>query len=212
MLSKFFLGYIYSLQQSKLSFGRLIIFTYIPLSVLIVYPGLQCRAQSSATRSESQEYIDHQHGFRFQYPSTWIQDGAEISVIDLSGKITSVQVSFSDSSASTHLILIYHLVQGMTIYNECAAQFDQSKGWYQKNAAKINVAGNTALQANLVDLTDGRGNKLAQPVRSSIVDFLDENKIGEFQIQYKTTADNPQNGLFANLLSTFRFIEKGNTK
>lgn len=149
-------------------------------------------------------------GCTFQYPSSWMINGEEAEVIDRSGALIAVVISFIDTANQSTLSLEYHMApQGKELYKYAHSQFDASQGWYAKGGSIIEVAGNEAVKASASIEKDGKGNTLNPPLRIVMVDFLDQAKSGAFQLQFKTPSPNEQVEIvkFEHLLSSFQFLE-----
>ena len=86
------------------------------------------------------------------------------------------------------------------------SDFNSSKGWYVTGGKQIQVAGNTAIEANMTYDVDGRGNPIS-PLRNVIVDLLDKKQTGKIELQFKTPANGGDDEVakFNKLLSTFKF-------
>ncbi len=168
----------------------------------------QIRENSDTTLTNWKTCTNKKLGFTFQYPNTWVQNGKEADVIDLSGVVTVIEIDFNDTESHTTLSLQYHLApNGPELYRYAVSQFDSSQGLYATGGKQIKVAGNTAIQANTIYTMDGKGNALNPPLSLILVDFLDKQQTGEIELQFNTPLPNYtiESAKFKQLLSTFTF-------
>jgi len=106
-------------------------------------------------------------------------------------------------------MVVYHLApQGAELYKYQFSEYNAVKGWYKNGRKRITVAGYKGIEAFAVINKDGRGKKLPTPLRFIIIHFIDKNKTGEFEIQFKTPISSESTELirFKQLLSGFKFI------
>lgn len=160
--------------------------------------------------SSRKTYINNQIGITFQYPSTWTKNGEDANVTDLSGKITAIHINFNDTDTKTSLLIIYYPPpEGKEIYNFLYSQFLSSQGWYSKGGKKMNVAGNNAIVASMTLSEDGKGKRLDKPIKSTVVDLLDQEQTGTIEMQFKTllSVEDSQAVVINDLLSSFKFVK-----
>lgn len=153
-------------------------------------------------------YTDTVNGITFKYPSTWSK-GEVSNITNLSGTTTSVEVNFTDTTSDTTLLVTYHLAPaGLVLYNSLLSDFNSSKGWYVTGGKKIQVAGKTAIEANMIYTVNGKGEPIS-PLQNTIVDFLDKNQTGEIELQLQTPVSNKdtQALVFNQILSSFQFTK-----
>lgn len=153
-------------------------------------------------------YTNNKHFFTFQYPSTWSKFGEESNVVDRLGNDVAVEVNFIDSLSHSTLLVSYHLPpNGADLYLYAVSQYESSQGWYEKDGKLIEVDGKKAVRAFASMSISGRGTKLNPPLRLILVDFLDKQQTGAFQLQFKTPIlnDKIEVAKFEGLLSTFKF-------
>lgn len=162
---------------------------------------------NSSTSSDVKTYTNSEYGFSFQYPVSWDQDGDPAKVIDLQGNVTNLEINFKDTKSNSNLLVAYHLPpKGNQIYQYALSNYDASQGNYQTGKKKISVAGVTALQADITLNRDGRGNTIS-PIRHIIVDFLDKDQTGSFDLQFSTGAPGDSHvATFNQILSSFKII------
>lgn len=152
-------------------------------------------------------YSNKRLGFSFQYPSTWIKNGKDAEVINLSGDTTAVEINFADNGSKTTLLIEYHFApKGAELFQYAVSQFESSKSLHTSKSKEIKVSGNRAIETITILSKNGRGNKINPELKLIIVDFLDKQKAGEFQFQFKTPLpDNGEIEKFNQVLSTFTF-------
>ena len=161
--------------------------------------------------SKWKSYTNNDLGFTFQYPETWSKNGEDTKVINLSGTITEIDINFTDTISKTTLLIAYHLApSGVELYNYASSQYLSSQGRYATGAKKMEVAGNNAIVASEIFILDGKGHKLNPPIRSIIVDLLDNKKSGTIELQFLTpvTNDDSEVTKFNQLLSTIKLSIK----
>ena len=114
-----------------------------------------------------------------------------------------IGINFQDSLLNTTLSIEYHLPpKGKELFNYSVSQFNSS----QKDKKEVVVAGNKAIEAKTIISKDGKGNLLNPSLRLIVVDFLDKQKTGEFQFQFKTQMpDDVETEKFHHVLSTFSY-------
>lgn len=162
--------------------------------------------KTSNTLSKTQTYINKVVGISFQYPISWIKDGPESNVINLSGDTTTIEITFIDSIAKTNLLFVYHLPpNGYNVYKFAQEQFKLKQGIYIKNSSQILISGTNAYKSHNSILFDGKDNKLNYPLTSISLIFLDKKKNGTFEFQFQTLQKNlSQVLLFNQLLSSIK--------
>jgi hypothetical protein len=152
-------------------------------------------------------YTNSQYGFTFQYPDTWSLNGPEGNSENLSGAIMVHSIYFINSADNTHITVDYHLApNGVELYQYALSQYQSSQGNYVANGKEIQVAGNIALEASNIWTKNGKGNPMP-PTQSLVVDFLDKQQTGEFELQFTTpvAGDIQEVANFNQSLSTFQF-------
>lgn len=161
------------------------------------------------TPTNLKTYTNTKLGFSFQYPPKWLMAGKEVEVANLKGSITSVEINFIDTLSPTTLLVACHLTRGGELYQYAVSQFKLKQGWYAKDGKEIEVAGNKAIEANLISAIDGRGNKLTKPTKTVIVDLLNKKQSIEIQLQFKTPLSNEEAGVaeFNRILAGFKFTD-----
>lgn len=167
-------------------------------------------ANKESIPSNWKTYTNNKLGFTFQFPITWSQYGEESNVVDRLGNTVAIEVNFIDSLSHTTLLISYHLPpKGVELYRYAISQYESSQGWYEKGAKMIEIAGNKGVQAFTEMRISGRGTALNPPLRLILVDFLDKQKTGTVQLQFKTPLrdDNVEVAKFSLLLSTFKFTK-----
>ncbi len=162
---------------------------------------------NNSISSDLKTYTNSKYGFSFQYPSSWDQNGDLVEVQDLQGNITNVEIYFKDTKSSSNLLVAYRLApRGAQAYQYLVSDYNASQGSYKTNKKQILVAGITALEANTTTTIDGRGNAIS-PIRKVIVDFLDKQQTGSFELQFSTNASGDSEVVkFNQVLSSFKFI------
>ena len=173
-----------------------------------------CKASNKLVKSNDsipsslKIYSNTALGLTFQYPSTWSKYGEDANVSDRNGNLMVIGINFIDTISHTTLLIEYHLApKGTDFYQYAVSQFDSAQGWYAKDSKKIDVAGNKAIEAFTTITIDGRGKALNPSLRLILVDFLDKQQTGAFEIQFKTPL--PESDIevtkFNQLLSTIKF-------
>ena len=181
---------------------------FIILPVLI---GLIVNAQT--TKKDTipvnwKTYTNQRLGITFKYPFTWVNNGKDAEVVNLTGTITAIEINFIDTVSSTTLLITYHLPpNGAELYKFAVSQFNSAQGLYAKDAKQIKVAGKKAIEAFQVTSVDGKEHLLNPPLRLILVDFLDKSQKGEFQLQFNTPLIDGDIEIlnFKRLLSSFKF-------
>jgi len=152
-------------------------------------------------------YVNERYGFSFQYPANWQKENKDVEAIDRKGAVTSVEINFMDSTTKTSLSVAYHLApRGAELYKFQLADYKAAKGFYTKSRKQVTVAGVQGIQGVSSITKDGKGNKQNPIVRLIVVDFLDKNKTGEFQLQFKTpiTCETAESARLKKLLASFK--------
>jgi hypothetical protein len=161
--------------------------------------------------SNYRTYTNDKYGFSFQYPDSWIIADKEAEIPSLSGAIAAVEIYFTDSTEHTVLLVAYHLApNGSNLFKYNLAQYQSKKGWYKNNAgSKTSFAGVVAIQATDTLSRNGKGERIKPALKSVIVDFLDKEQTGTFELQFKTPLPIAQReeSKFKHLLSTFSFFK-----
>jgi hypothetical protein len=156
-------------------------------------------------------YTNKRLGFTFQYPATWVKNGGDAEVINLSGVKTETDISFTDTALKSSLLIAYHFApEGAKLYDYVSNQYHASKGRFAIGGTQIHIAGKIAFESSAILSLDGRGKKLNPPLRSVIVDFQDYEQTGTIEFQFKTPATNEEAEVnrFNQLLSGFKFMAK----
>ena len=164
--------------------------------------------QNNPALSKWKTYTNDKLGITFQYPDTWLKNGEDVNVTDLSGATTAIQINFIDTVSKTTLLIAYHLAPaGADIFSYKNSQYSSSQGWYEKDAKEIEVAEKKAIVASRKLTISGKGNPLNPPIKSIIVDLLDKPQTGEIEFQFQTPATNEDSevAMFNQLLSSFKF-------
>lgn len=155
------------------------------------------------------DYTNNKLGFAFQYPPTLMKIGNDVEVVDLLGNITAVEINLIDTISKATLLIGCHFApNGIELYNYVVSKFETSNDLYGKDSRKIKVAGNDAFEVSTILNTNGKGNLINPPLRLIVVDFLDNSKTIEIQLQFKTPLTNEiiEVEKFRQLLSSFKFI------
>lgn len=156
-------------------------------------------------------YSNSKFGFTFQYPDSWIKPYKEVEIQNISGAISTVEIYFIDSTERTVLLITYHLApNGADLFKYNLSQYQSKKGYYSNHAgSKISFAGIEAIQATDTLWKDGKGELIQPPLKSVIVDFLDKEQTGTFELQFKTPLKTAlkEDSRFTYLLSTFSFLK-----
>ena len=154
-------------------------------------------------------YINDEFGFKFQHPATWAKNEQYLRALNLSGEVTSVEVDFTDNISNTSFLVTYYLApKGADIYQFAISQCNTSTGLGASDCKKIKVAGNEAIEASTIINKDGKGNDLKIPTKKIVIDFLDKDKLGAFELQLRTPLSNDlEVANFSQLLSTFAFTK-----
>ncbi len=191
----------------------LIISLVMIVSVAITY----CQKNSSQNSASNtlpskwEIYTNAKYGFTFQYPDSWIKTDKEAEILSVSGAIATVEIYFTDSTEHTVVLVAYHLApNGADLFKYNLVQYQSKKGWYRNNAgSKTSIAGVVAIQATDTLSRDGKGERIKPPLKSVIVDFLDKEQAGTFELQFKTplTTAQKEESRFKHLLSTFSFLK-----
>lgn len=154
-------------------------------------------------------YSDDKMGISFQHPGSWVKQGKDAEIMNLSGTIIKKGIYFSDSSNQTRVSIEYSLdSNAVKIYEYAESQFISSQKSALNNSRKFLVDGSEAIEISKEFKVNGKGKTLSPPMRILIVDFMDKNKKGEIQIQFQTPLSNEQEeeNNFKKLLSSFKFI------
>jgi len=151
---------------------------------------------------------DNNLGITFKYPKTWTNYGDESKILDRTGKVMTVIVNLIDTITQSTLLIKYHLAPyGEEVYKSALAKYNSSKDLYEKARKQLEINGNKAIEGTITMLVDGKDHKLTPPLRVIVVDFLDKQKTGEIELQFKTplTDDGLEVSKFDKLLTTFKF-------
>lgn len=166
--------------------------------------------QKDTTLSNVKIYSDSQLPFTFEYPKSWTKFGKEMNSIDLSGTVMSRMVSFIDTVTNSTLFIEYHFSpNGKILYEKNLSDYNSSKGAFATGGNQINVAGGKAIKSVNSIFTDGKGNKLSEPLYFLQVVILDKSKTGEVDLQFKTPMKDYSNEVakFNQVITTFKFID-----
>jgi len=152
-------------------------------------------------------YTNNNYDFSFSYPSEWVKIGEERQSVDIEGVVSNIEIQFKDSSTGSDLLVTYHISSGLSLYNYALEQFNSSSGWYKKDAEMITISGVDAVKASSLMTVTGRGTPINPPSKLTLVDFMDDNNIGGFNIQFKVPLTNYDKEIikFNKLLTTFKF-------
>lgn len=156
-------------------------------------------------------FADNKFSFGFQYPSTWIKQGNDAEIVNISGNVVSIGVFFSDTLSNCTLSVEYHLApHGADLYKYAFSQYRSSDGRLAEGSNLIEVGGIKAIETNKLIRRDGKGKLLNPPLRLVLVDFLDIQQTGAVEIQFKVPIPDRNNEVvkFKKLLSTFKFINQ----
>ncbi len=165
--------------------------------------------RKSIIPSKLKTYSNAKLGFSFQYSDRFTKVDDDVLSVNRFGETTSVEVNFTDSKTSTTFSVACYLMKGKELYQYAVSQLEAKKGWYAKDAEKIEVAGNNAIKANMILAVDGRGNKLKTPMKLEVIDFINKKQAIEIQIQFKTPLANvdTERADFNRLLTSFKFTD-----
>jgi hypothetical protein len=155
-------------------------------------------------------YTNTKFGFSFIYPSSWSQQDNDREIIDATGVVTTLNITFANPSSKTTILIAYTLApNGLKAYQDIASQFNSAQGHYAKDARLIEVAGRKAFEGSITIDKDGRGNILTSPFKIMVINFLDKKGTGKIELQFKTplTNENLEGDRFKQLLSSFTFIK-----
>jgi len=164
--------------------------------------------QKEIIPSDWKLYTNEKYGFRFQYPSTWVKDGEDADITDLSGNLTATEINFTDALSKTTLLITYHIApKGAAFYQYEMSLFNSSKGIFEKDSKQIMIAGSKAIEAKTVISRNGKGDILNQPLSIVIVDFLDKAQTGAVELELHAPLSNvsTQVSKLDQLLLTFKF-------
>src|ERR1051325_1623669 len=149
--------------------------------------------QNDSIPADWKTYTNDKLGFSFRYPDTWVKNGEEANVIDLSGTIKVVDINFVDTVSKSTLLVAYHLPpSGAEFYHYSYKIFhyQTDRDSHKVDRKEIMVAGQKALMASDVSNISGKGTALNPPLRTVVVDFLDVNKTGTIEFQLDTPVTN----------------------
>lgn len=155
-------------------------------------------------------YSNNKLGFTFQYPSSWVKEGKDIKVTDLSGNVTIIELYFEDTILKTNLLIKYHFPPNAeAIYRYVCSQYKTSKGWYSNGRNQIKVDGIDAFEAVTNLNKDGKGHIINPPIRLIVIDFFEIKRKVEIELQFKTQLvdDNIEINKLKQLLSTFKILK-----
>ncbi|MBS1620116.1 MAG: hypothetical protein JST10_16610 [Bacteroidetes bacterium] len=167
-------------------------------------------SEKNAAASNWKIYSNDKLGIRFHYPDTWLKQGKDAEVINLSGTIIKRGCYFSDSTNQTRFSLEYSLDSNAAkIFQYAKSQYNLPQNSSSNKNRIFLVDGSEAIEISKEFTVNGKGNKINPPLRIIIVDFMDKNKKGEIQIQFQTpvTKEFEEENNFQWLLSSFRFIK-----
>ena len=165
--------------------------------------------KNNAIQTEWKIYSDTILGIGFQYPNTWSKNDQNVNVSDEFGNLILIELNFIDTLTGSTFLLSYHLApKGAEFYKYNVSQFNSSKGWYEKNKKVTTIDGLQAYESIVILNIDGRGHTLNPIIKLILIDFLDKQQTGSFQMQFKTPLpDDVEISKFNYLLSTFKFIK-----
>jgi len=163
---------------------------------------------NSAIQSTWKTYTNNQLGLTFRYPVTWRKYGKDINVSDRFKNVTEIEIDFIDSILNTTLSMECHLgPKGTGRYKFALSTFKSSEVDYLNGSKQIMIAGTKAIETFTTLNVNGKGDPIA-PVLSIAIDFLNKQRTGSVELQFRTPVVN-ENVAIENLnllLSTFKFI------
>ena len=166
--------------------------------------------RSMAMPANWKTYTNDKLGFTFQYPAAWTKDAEDANVTNLKGASTEIDIRFTDAATQTTLLVAYHLApNGTTLYEYAVSQFHARKDQYATNGKEVTVGGNAAIQGSSAYSIDGKGHRMAAPLKTVFVDVQDKAKTGELQFQFQTpeAGADMQLAAFNQVLTSFKFTK-----
>lgn len=157
-----------------------------------------------------EKYSNDNLGITFQYPNNWINSGEESFAIDRTGARVGIKIYFIDSVSNTSLLVDYHFApNGAELYNYAESQHESSQGMYSTDSKVIMVAGNKAIEAVSKISTNGKGMAIIPPLRLIVINFLDKQQTGSYELQFRTPIlDNEvEVAKFNQLITTINFLK-----
>jgi len=148
-------------------------------------------------------------GLTFKYPKTWTKYGEESNVINRTGAVMSIKVTFIDTISRSIFNMAYHLAPyGAEVYKLAEDQYNSSKNSNERDTKQNTVAGNNAIETFTTMSKDIHGKIYDPPLKLIHIVFLDKQKTGAFNLNFNTPAPGSKVEIakFERLLSTFKFI------
>jgi hypothetical protein len=194
-----------SIQMKKIKSSRSILFVVMMFGIT----GINCSTsrlnkKEGPIASPWQTYSSPKGGFSFQYPSAWIKKGNDVEVMNPTGNLTAIEANFIDTITKTSLLVSSHLTPASAeLYAYALSQYDPSRG-----DKYIEVSGSKALESIRILAKDGKGNELHPALKLMTVQFMDKDKNGEIELQFKTPENNFEQEVikFDQVLKSFKFF------
>ena len=120
----------------------------------------------------------------------------------------SKNISFIDTISQSIFNMAYHLAPfGAEVYKLAEDQYNSSENSNERDTKQNTIAGNNAIETFTTMSKDIHGNIYDPALKLIHIVFLDKQKTGAFNVNFKTPApaSEVEFAKFNQLLSTFKF-------
>lgn len=163
---------------------------------------------SDTIPSDWNTYANNELGISFQIPPTWIKYGNESNAINRNGEVVSISVNLIDTTTQSFFSLTYSLPPyGPEVYKIEEDQYNSYKSSSETDMKRNIIAGNNAIETFSVMRKDIKGKLYDPALRLVHIVFLDKQKTGAFNLNFRTPEPGSKKELakFDLIISTIRF-------